>query len=96
MATKMICILSYDITNNKRRRKIVKELEGVARRVQYSVFESWLTEGQLSKVIKKTERHMEISDGDSLLIYRLCRACSGYRERLGGEVIDWEESIIID
>ena len=32
-------IVSYDITSNKLRRKIAKELENYGVRVQYSVFE---------------------------------------------------------
>lgn len=36
--TFMIRLLAYDIEDNKRRHKIVMELGGEARRMQYSVF----------------------------------------------------------
>lgn len=93
---RMVTILSYDICNNKRRRKVVKELEGVARRIQFSVFETYLNIGQLRQVVKRTIKHMSVKEGDSLLVYRLCEECAARRERFGGEVIDWESAIIIE
>lgn len=93
---RMVTILSYDISSNKRRRKVVKELEGAARRIQYSVFETCLSTGQLRQVVKNTTRHMSIKEGDSLLVYRLCAECAERRERVGGEVIDWENAIFIE
>jgi CRISPR-associated protein Cas2 len=42
-------VISYDIYDDKRRRTLVKILEGIGDRVQYSVFEAHLTETQLSR-----------------------------------------------
>ena len=35
----MLTVFSYDVSKNKRRRKIARLLEDAATRVQYSVFE---------------------------------------------------------
>jgi CRISPR-associated protein Cas2 len=92
---KMLRLLSYDITNKKRRARIAKILEGNARRVQYSVFETFLAEGETSALISKTLPLMSMEDGDSLLVYRLCANCMGQRRAWGHSVIDWEEAVII-
>jgi CRISPR-associated protein Cas2 len=93
---KMLRLLSYDITDNKRRRHVVKLLEGSARRVQYSVFEAFMTESELSAFISKILPFILFSEGDSLLVYRLCGSCASQRRAWGKKkVIDWEEAIIV-
>ena len=94
--TRTVCILSYDISSAKRRRKIVKALEGSARRIQYSVFETFLPEGRLQELIKSTAQWLDVKAGDSLLVYRLCSECARRRNRYGGAIIDWEEVIIFE
>lgn len=51
-------LISYDIPNDKRRTKIMHLLEGYGERVQYSVFEVWLTESELEKLRQQLERAM--------------------------------------
>ena len=92
---KMLRILSYDITDDKRRRRVAKLLEGSARRVQYSVFETFMTEGELSALISKTLRFILSEEGDSFLVYRLCGSCAPQRYAWGKKVIDWDEAIIV-
>ncbi|GHV28309.1 CRISPR-associated endoribonuclease Cas2 [Synergistales bacterium] len=92
---KMLRLISYDITNNKKRTRAAKILEGNARRVQYSVFETFLAEGELSELISKILPFVSSEEGDSLLVYRLCGNCSEHRNAWGSSVIDWEEPVII-
>jgi CRISPR-associated protein Cas2 len=40
----MLVLVTYDISDNKRRTKLATFLEGYGRRVQKSVFECWLTD----------------------------------------------------
>ena len=91
-----VFVLAYDISSAKSRRKLVKELEGIARRIQYSVFETCATEAQLEKVVEKTRKYISQKDGDSLLIYRLCAVCAQKRRIIGREVIDWRQAVIIE
>ena len=92
---KMLRLLSYDITDDKRRRRVVKLLEGAARRVQYSVFETFMTEGELAALISASLPFIIADEGDSLLVYRLCGSCAPQRRAWGKKVIDWDEAIIV-
>jgi len=67
-------VLVYDITDDRRRTKIAKICESLAERVQYSVFEGYLTPGELEKLLKKVNRVINL-DEDSLRVYHLCAAC---------------------
>lgn len=58
----MFWIVCYDITDDKRRRKVVKIMESYGQRAQYSVFECDMSdrqqmtlEGKLNKVIDHEE-----------------------------------------
>jgi len=92
-------LISYDIPDDKRRLKIAHLLEGYGERVQYSVFEVWVTEKELEKLRQQLERWVKISErektaataddsavppnGGSVRIYGLCRNCQGQRVVLG-------------
>ena len=52
-------IVSYDITSNKLRRKIAKELENYGVRVQYSVFECSLDSSRFNEMYKKLVQLMK-------------------------------------
>ena len=52
-------IISYDITSNKIRRRIAKELENYGIRVQYSVFECNVDKARLKEVYTKMVHLME-------------------------------------
>jgi CRISPR-associated protein Cas2 len=92
---KMIRLLSYDITDSKRRVRIAKLLEGNARRVQYSIFETSMAEGELAALVDKTLSFVVPEEGDSFLVYRLCESCARQRKAWGSDVIDWKEAIVI-
>ena len=78
MTERAFYLLAYDIPSDKRRQKLARLCEAVADRVQYSVFEAYLTPAELEKLLKKAGRVMEERE-DSLRIYSLCAAC---RERV--------------
>jgi CRISPR-associated protein Cas2 len=67
----MRVVISYDISNDKRRRKVATLMEGYGYRVQYSVFECDLT-GQQMKVLQKALRpYVKTQEGDSIRFYPL-------------------------
>ena len=47
----MLHVLAYDIASDRRRRQIVKRMEGIGRRVQESVFETFMTSRQIRRAI---------------------------------------------
>lgn len=74
MVTKNFYMIAYDITNNRRRRRISKLLEGHGLRMNKSVFECMLSLFSFNKLM--SEIH-EITDKrrDSVLVYPICRSC---------------------
>lgn len=64
-------IISYDISNDKRRRKVFKILEGVGFRVQYSVFEADLNRTQFTTLKKRLKGHVRPKSTDSIRYYPL-------------------------
>lgn len=63
----MLTVLSYDVSDNKRRRKIAKILENTASRVQYSVFEARMSETRANTVAQRVAAML--GEGDSLRLY---------------------------
>lgn len=74
-------VISYDIPDDRCRSRVAHLLEGYGERVQYSVFEVWLTERQLGDMKKRLAR--EVEESGSVRIYFLCAACREHREVLG-------------
>lgn len=64
-------VFCYDVSDNKRRRRIAKILEDHASRVQYSVFEGRLTRARVVRIVKEVEDLLE--KGDSLRVYAIGR-----------------------
>jgi CRISPR-associated protein Cas2 len=67
-------LITYDIPNDKRRLKIAKRLEALGDRVQYSVFEAWLTPKELQSLEKQVAKIIDEKE-DSVRFYVLCEAC---------------------
>lgn len=61
-------IITYDIQNDKRRKKISDELEAFGVRVNYSVFECQLNKTKLKKLKQKLEEIVNKKE-DSLRFY---------------------------
>ena len=71
----MLYVISYDISQDKIRTKIAKELENYGVRIQYSVFECELDQKRFQQLYHKLLMQMkEIEDG-SIRIYRICTTC---------------------
>lgn len=77
-------VLCYDVSSNKRRRKIARLLEDVASRVQYSVFETRMSQKALARVVRQVEEHLE--KGDSLRVYTIARPGERHCEVRGSGV----------
>ena len=69
----MIYIISYDIPDNKQRKKVSDFLQGFGERVQESVFECELPSKKISKLVK--ELADLIDEDGNIRIYPLCSDC---------------------
>lgn len=63
-------LICYDMANDKRRRRVVRELESFGIRVQESVFECWLDEPQRRRLEQAISLLIR-SQQDSVVCYRL-------------------------
>ena len=81
-------VISYDITDDKRRNNLAKLLLSYGERVQYSVFEC-----RLKDIADLTDQVNELIDleQDSVRIYRICDTC---REKISlkGQAPDYSSN----
>ncbi len=89
----MKVIVSYDISDDKRRNKISRELLNWGKRVQYSVFECELEPEKIYRMKRRLEYILE--DEDSLRVYVLCADCSKKTEIYGPEPEEIPETDVI-
>lgn len=67
-------LLTYDIADPRRLVRVAKLMEAIGERVQDSVFEAYLSQAELEKLLRKAAQMMEM-EADSLRVYSLCQAC---------------------
>ena len=74
-------IVSYDIVNDKKRRKLVNVLLNYGHRVQKSVFECNISEKEYTILYSQIVK-LNILVEDSVRFYNLCEACVKKIEKL--------------
>lgn len=74
MKKKHYYVVAYDIANTKRRMKIVKILEGLGMRVNFSVFECMLTRKQFEIMCEQIQK-LIVAREDQIIIYPICTEC---------------------
>lgn len=90
-------LIAYDITDDRRRRMIVKLLMNYAYRIQFSIFEFTATESIAQKIYERVKRIIEENE-DSVSIYELCSEDWNKRIRMGvnkEEINIYEQSAAI-
>ena len=65
----MLVLVTYDIPDSRRRTKLATFLEGYGRRVQKSVFECFMSLGEMKKLNKRIERQIQLPDDDVRLYW---------------------------
>jgi len=78
----MLYLISYDISDDARRRRVMEALKDFGRRVQYSVFETDLEEGALRELVERLDFEIDPAT-DSCRFYRVCESCAGEIRILG-------------
>lgn len=78
----MLYLISYDVTDDSRRRHAFEALKDFGRRVQYSVFECNLDDKALEELLGRLEFAIDPAT-DSCRLYRLCEGCAGQVRILG-------------
>lgn len=86
-------VISYDLPSNRRRYKVMKTLEGVGMRVQYSVFECRLKPREIDDLRRRLKK-LIVDQEDSIRFYFLGAEDVKRIERLG-DARTVEEKIFI-
>jgi CRISPR-associated protein Cas2 len=76
MVAKQFYIIAYDISGNKRRRKVAKILEMYGVRMNKSVFECFVVPDSFKKIQALIAEIIERKK-DSVLYYPICKNCIG-------------------
>jgi CRISPR-associated protein Cas2 len=74
MADKSWHLITYDVRDPKRLRRVAKKLEGYGERMQYSVFRCRLDRVALEKLCWELAEIMK--DNDDLLVMPICGSCA--------------------
>lgn len=71
---KIFCVVAYDISDSRRRAKVIKVLKGFGTRVNLSVFECMFNPSQIKKVQDKISQLIYDKE-DRVIFYPLCLDC---------------------
>ena len=85
-------VITYDISNDKRRKKLSDLLEGYGYRVNYSVFECELNQTKFDKLLYEIELQKLVDKKyDSLRFYYMCKNCISKSFDVGQRADAFEE-----
>ena len=82
----MHVVVTYDISEDKRRTKIHKILKSYGQWMQFSVFECDLTATEYTRLRNRLNKLIRPKE-DSVRFYFLCECCQQKAERIGGETV---------
>jgi CRISPR-associated protein Cas2 len=96
----MEILVTYDVATDtaagrRRLRRVAKVCEGYGQRVQKSVFECVISEGELARLVSRLRREVNEQE-DSLRIYRLREPRNDYLQVIGRDVrYDIHDTIVV-
>ncbi|MFN5747850.1 MAG: CRISPR-associated endonuclease Cas2 [Pseudanabaena sp.] len=79
----MLYVVIYDVSDDKRRKRVLNLLEGYGRRVQFSAFECLLNDRKFEELRVRLAKVVKMSD-DSVRFYPISRHTLG-------QVVIWGE-----
>lgn len=86
--------VTYDISDDGRRRRVYRTLERYGAWRQYSVFEVKVTKAQRVELEDELEGRIKPVEGDRIRIYRLCASCHDDITDLGVAPPDDQSNVI--
>lgn len=87
--------IAYDVSDDRRRRRVSRVLEDFGTRVQFSVFDCQLEERALLELRELLAAEIDQSL-DGVRFYRLCRRCRGHVEVMGlGRILEERDILIL-
>lgn len=89
--TRQFILISYDISDDRRRRKVMEAMEDFGARVQYSVFECRLLPAELARLKKRLRPHVREAS-DSIRFYSMGAEDVGRIEVMGSGQVTEDKS----
>ena len=83
-ARKNFVVISYDISDNRRRNSVMKLLEKYGKRINLSVFECMVTDSALDRLKSEIDKKID-KKNDRVAIYPICIGCYSKIEYLPPE-----------
>jgi len=72
----LFVVVSYDVADDRRRRRVHKTLKDFGRPVQYSAFECVLEAKHLARLQHALTRLVQDEDAEAVAYYLLCKDCA--------------------
>ncbi|RMG61041.1 MAG: CRISPR-associated endonuclease Cas2 [Deltaproteobacteria bacterium] len=92
---KLFVVVSYDVSDDRKRRKLAKFLLDYGKRVQKSVFEVVASRKSVEKMKRRARKFID-EETDSIRYYTLCGRCVVAVEHYGaGPPPEEEEDLIV-
>ncbi len=88
-------LISYDLSNNKKRTKLAKILENFGTRIQYSLFEFNLTKAEKTELFHKLKNKDYLNNKYSIMYIPICATCLSKNKRYGSEDFISKSGIIL-
>jgi CRISPR-associated protein Cas2 len=79
----MLVLVVYDIPDDKRRTKLAKFLEGYGERVQWSVFECFLSLEEMGRLYQQVKKRVKLQE-DNVRFYWISRETVARILTIGG------------
>lgn len=88
-------LICYDISDDKCRRQVVKYLESIAYRIQYSVFRAECTKEQIAKIKDRLKSLSKGYDNVIITIVPICSSCVAGIWQYGKPIEENHKCIIV-
>ena len=92
--SKQFLVVSYDLSDDRRRRNVMKTLEDFGRRVQYSVFECLLLPSEIAKLKQRLKPQVK-EPGESIRFYFVGAEDVGRIQIIGSGKVTEEKVVYI-
>lgn len=93
-ARKLLCVVGYDISCDKLRKKVDKLLSRYGSRVNRSLFECMMTRSQYHAVVDQLQTMIK-SPSDSVIVYRICVDCYASRELIPEKKTKYSNVVVV-
>lgn len=90
----MLTVISYDIVEDRTRKRFSNFLLDYAHRVQYSVFECRQGADVIGKIRQQAENEIDHKT-DSVIFYQICKGCAPKRKAIGLDAGRSEDFLVI-